>query len=130
MRVRELMSQPVVSCSIADTLDRPAMLMWDHDCGAIPVVDADGRVTGIVTDRDICMAALFHGRPIREVPVAEVMTTDIATTRPGEDLSDAEHLMSARQVHRLPFVGSSGEPVGMLSVSDIAQAARRNTKQR
>jgi len=130
MRVRELMSQPVVSCSIGDTLERPAKLMWDRDCGAIPVIYDDGRIAGIVTDRDICMAALFHGRPLSEIPVAHAMSADVSTCRPGDDLAEAEHQMSARQVHRLPVVGMSGEPVGMLSVSDIAQIARRQGKQR
>jgi len=125
MRVRELMSQPVVSCRVGDTADRAAMLMWDRDCGAIPVVGDDGRVAGIITDRDICMAALFQGRPLREIRIAEAMTPDVCTCQPGDDVKLAEQVMSDRQVRRLPVVSGTGEPVGMLSLSDIAQAARR-----
>jgi CBS domain-containing protein len=125
MRVKELMSEPAVSCQTGDSVDRAAMLMWDRDCGAIPVVGADGRVAGIITDRDICMAALFQGRPLREIAVADAMTTDVCTCQAGDDVARAEQMMSERQVRRLPVVTASGEPVGMLSLSDIAQAARQ-----
>ena len=57
MHVSELMSHPVVMCPADATLDQAARLMWEFDCGTIPVQDTDGRLVGIVTDRDICMAA-------------------------------------------------------------------------
>ena len=57
MNVKQIMTHPVVTCSIESHLNVVARLMWDNDCGTIPVVDAEGRLAGIVTDRDICMAA-------------------------------------------------------------------------
>jgi CBS domain-containing protein len=120
----------VVCCAIDDTMDRAALLMWDNDCGAIPVVGADGRLAGIVTDRDICMAALFQGRALRDVSVSDAMTRDLATCHPNDSLLDAEHLLGIRQVHRLPVVNERDEPVGMLSVSDIARIAGKNGKGR
>jgi len=124
MRVKELMSQPVRSCSITDTADRAAYLMWEGDCGAVPIVDEDGRIAGVVTDRDICMASLFHGTPLTEIPVSDVMSVDVCTCRPEDELSDAEQLMSVRQVHRLPVIGDGGQPIGMLSVTDVVQQVK------
>ena len=124
MRVKELMSQPVHSCLVTDTADKAAYVMWEADCGAVPVIDEDGCLTGVVTDRDICMAALFHGAPLTQIPIADVMTGDVSTVRPDDDVSEAEQLMSVRQVHRLPVVGEGGEPVGMLSVTDVVQQVK------
>jgi len=121
MRVKELMSQPVRSASITDSADRAAQIMWDGDCGVVPVVDRDRRVVGVVTDRDICMAALFHGAPLRDIALADIMSTDVSVVTPDDDVAEAEHLMSARQVKRLPVVATDGSPVGMLSVSDVVQ---------
>ena len=59
MRVKELMSQPVRSCAVTDSADRAAQIMWEGDCGAVPVLDDDRRLVGVVTNRDICMAAFF-----------------------------------------------------------------------
>lgn len=124
MRVKELMSQPVRSCSVTDTADRAAYIMWEADCGTVPIVDDSGRLTGVVTDRDLCMAALFNGTPLSQISVADIMSADVCTCRPEDDLAEAEQLMSVRQVHRLPVIGDAGEPIGILSVSDVVQQVK------
>jgi CBS-domain-containing membrane protein len=118
------MSQPVRSCSIADTADRAAQMMWDGDCGAVPVLDESGHLVGVITDRDICMAALFQGRPLTDIPIADVMSKIVYSCRPDDEVSEAEELMSVRQVRRLPVIGDDGTPVGMLSVSDVVQQVK------
>src|SRR5262245_6101900 len=64
MEVREIMSTDLETCRADDTLDRAARLMWEHDCGVVPVVDHEGTAVGMITDRDICMAAYTQGRPL------------------------------------------------------------------
>jgi CBS domain-containing protein len=124
MRVKELMSQPVRTCSVHESADRAASIMWDRDCGIVPVTDDDHRVVGVVTDRDICMAALFHNATLKDIPITEVMSADLCACAPDDDIAEAEELMSSRQVHRLPVLAADRRPVGMLSVSDVIQQVR------
>jgi CBS domain-containing protein len=119
------MTQPVHSCRVDQTLQAAAQMMWEHDCGIVPVVDQDGHIAGVITDRDICMAALFQHHLLSEIAVAKVMADEVATCRQTDQLIDAEHLMSLRQVHRLPVVDEEGTPIGMLSLSDVARRVRQ-----
>ncbi len=128
MRVRELMSKPAVSCYAEDTLDRAAQVMWDRDCGIVPVIDHNEQLCGVITDRDICMAAHFQGRRLDEIRVADVMTTEVSACRPDDDIAQAEQRMSERQVHRLPVISEDGAPVGMISVSDVVQRVATNQR--
>lgn len=125
MRVKDLMTQPVQTVHERDTLDRAAYVMWNHDCGAVPVVNDDGRAVGMITDRDICMAALFHGQPLASVPVSAVMSRELCACQPDDQVLDAERLMSTRQVHRLPILNQDGTLAGILAVSDIARRRPR-----
>src|SRR4030081_3032292 len=69
MRVEQLMTKTVQSCRPGDSLEHAAQLMWSYDCGCLPVCTADGvsYVVGVVTDRGICMSALFQGKPLRDL---------------------------------------------------------------
>jgi len=129
MRIEQLMSRPVQTCHPEDSIDAPARLMWDHDCGAIPVVDGDGKLVGIITDRDICMAAMFQAKPLHAIPVAAVMTRQVYTCDAEDSLEAAERMMQLKQVRRVPVLADGGRPVGILSINDIARvagAARKN----
>src|SRR6516165_9630121 len=97
MKVKEIMSHPVRTCSESDTLDRAARLMWEHNVGAI-VVEADGRVRGLITDRDISLAGRFTGRPLWTIPVSEVMSVNVEVVRSHDSVDIAERLMRTRQI--------------------------------
>jgi CBS-domain-containing membrane protein len=127
MRIEQLMSKQVFWCRPEDTLDHAAQLMWDHDCGALPVCTGNGeaRVAGMVTDRDICMSALFQGRPLHEIRIAEAMSRDARVCRAKDAAADAENAMRSAQVRRLPVVSESGELVGIISLADFAREAAR-----
>src|SRR5688572_31411426 len=73
MRVQGIMSNPVITCRPQDCVNTAAQLMWDRDCGSILVVSDEGRLVGILTDRDVCMAAFTTGSRLSEIGVAEVM---------------------------------------------------------
>jgi CBS-domain-containing membrane protein len=124
------MTHPVRSCNIHDAAVIPASLMWEHDCGMVPVIDDEGRLAGVVTDRDICMAAYLQGRPLADITIASFMAPHVATCRPDDELVWAEHLMSQRQVHRLPVVDGCGKLVGVLSLGDLARVAPQLTAHR
>ena len=125
MRVKDLMSQPLSTCNIHDSAASAAQIMWEHDCGIVPVVDDSGRLVGVVTDRDVCMAAYFQNRPLTEVPIEHFMSRDLSACHPEDALAHAEQLMVDRQIHRVPVVDSAGAPIGILSVSDLAREAVR-----
>lgn len=121
MRVRDVMIDDAATCAPHDSLHRAAELMWDHDCGFVPVV-AGGHLVGFVTDRDACMAAYTQGRPLARIRVGDVMTRSLETTTPDEDLEEAQRRMARSRVRRLPVV-LDGRLVGVVSLNDVARAA-------
>ena len=125
MRVKELMTSPAYTCGIHDTASVAVQIMWDRDCGVVPVTDDHGHVVGVVTDRDICMAAHLRGLPLFSLPIDSVMSSPVYTCAPDDDISDVERRMSERQVRRVPVVDASGLPIGILSVGDVALGVRR-----
>lgn len=120
MKIRELMSSPAHTCRPQDALTTAAQRLWEHDCGILPVVDGDGRVGAVITDRDICMAAYTSGKALAELRVADCMSRTLVTCRPDDDLATAVQRMSQHQVHRLPIVDDQGQPCGLLSLNDLA----------
>lgn len=126
MKVQELMSSDTWTCRPDTTLAAAATAMWDRDCGILPIVGDDGRVEGVLTDRDICMAAAFRGRSLDEIRVAEVGKTDgeVWTCAPQDSVDAALSLMGLHRVRRLPVVEPDGQLAGMLSLSDVARVAQ------
>jgi len=123
MKVMDAMTRSVAACDQDDTLNRAAQLMWEGDCGCIPVLDASGDVRGIITDRDVCMAAYTQGLPLQEIPVRRAMSTVVHTCSPEDSIESALALMRRNKVRRVP-VTDGGRPVGMLSISDVMRVLR------
>jgi CBS domain-containing protein len=128
MKIKEVMTQPVVTCPASAMLDNAARLMWEFDCGVVPVIDEHGRLTGVVTDRDICMAAYTQGKPLHAITVTSAMARDVVTVNAGESVETAEHLMSERQVRRLPVLDGDSQIAGIVSMNDLAQLAARSKR--
>ncbi len=126
MKVEQLMTREVKVCSESDTLNRAAQLMWEADCGCIPVISAngDGKVIGLVTDRDIAMAAYTQGKQLWAIPVTQAMAHNVIACHAGDGVSQAEALMRDNQVRRLPVFDQSERLVGMLSLNDVAREAQ------
>jgi len=119
MRVRQIYTRDVSSCTPDDTLAHAASLMWNRDCGFIPVVEHQGRVVGILTDRDIAIAAGTQNRRTGEMPVREVMSRNLRTCRPEDDLETALDTMAYNQVRRLVVTDETGVLRGVLSLGDF-----------
>ena len=124
--VSDIMTPFAYSCRADDTLAVAARLMWEHDCGAIPVLDGHGHVVGMITDRDICMAAYIQGRPLSQMAVASAASKDVHSIRPGAPIGDAHHMMKMHRVRRLPVVDVGGNLVGMLSLADVVRHSDRS----
>ena len=127
MNVIEIMTRDVARCREGDSLLDAVRLMSERDCGCVPVVAEDGRVVGIVTDRDACVAELRSGRPFRELFVGDAMSSPVVTCRAEDDADSAQHLMRTHQIRRLPVVDEGGGLVGLLSLSDIVREAARQS---
>jgi len=120
MKVRELMTHKVVTCWVDETLKHAAQRMWDYDIGVLPVLQGN-RVVGMVTDRDIAMAAYLDDRPLSELTIENCMSNAIYLCGPDDDLVVAEEQMAQHGVRRLPVL--DGETlVGLLSLNDLARA--------
>jgi CBS-domain-containing membrane protein len=123
--VRDVMSREVRWCRAWDTLEHAARLMWEHDCGALPVVDDHGRPIGMITDRDICMAAYTQGRSLSQIQVSVAASRCLHFVRPGAPLDLACAEMRAQRVRRLAVIDVGGNLIGVVSFSDIARCACR-----
>ncbi len=123
MRVQDVMTTPARSCTPDATLAQAAQTMWDHDCGALPVLDSDGRPAGVLTDRDICMAVARKNRFPGDMRVREVMSPHPFVCKPSDEIESALMTMARRQVRRLPVVDGRGCLVGIVSVNDVAAGA-------
>jgi len=123
MKVNDVMTQNVRACFASDDLATAARLMWDHDCGCVPVLNEHAQVVGMITDRDICMAVFFQGARLSEIKVSSVMSRRLFVCTSDDDLSSAEGIMSDKKVRRLPVLDGQARLVGILSLSDIAWRA-------
>jgi CBS domain-containing protein len=126
MKIKELMTSDVRYCSPTTNLAAAAKIMWEADCGAIPVADERGKVIGMITDRDICIAGATRARGEGEIPVQDVISQELYTCAPGDDVRAALEIMKTRKVRRLPVVDSSGRLAGIVSIHDIALRSRTN----
>lgn len=132
MNVEKIMSHQLTTCSPGDTLEEAANLMWDGDYGCLPVTsEGNRRIEGIITDRDICMAALFKGKPLRDVLVADVMAKTVLTCRATDDIERVQRQMQHEQVRRVPVVDADGAVIGIVSMADlVCESARSQYMQR
>jgi CBS domain-containing protein len=123
MKIEEIMQRNVSVCRQDDNLNTAAKLMWDNDCGCLPVISANGNgaVVGMLSDRDICMAAYTQGKSLIEIPVNVAMAHLVLACKASDDLALAEAMMREARIHRIPVVDDKGTVVGIVSLSDIAR---------
>lgn len=121
MNVESIMTKNVQVCRSNQTAQSALRLMRDHDCGCIPVVD-HGVVVGIVTDRDIALAAAEGDKSPSQLRLSQFMTNKVFVVGPDTPIAEAEAMMREQQIRRLPVVDQSSRPIGILSINDIARA--------
>ncbi len=119
MQVRDLMNPSVVSITPGESAALAARLLSRYNVGSLPVCEKDGRLRGIVTDRDIVTRCIAAEDDPAQTPVRDIMTRNCVVVSPEDDLGQATRLMAAQQVRRLP-VTENGKVVGMVSLGDLA----------
>lgn len=125
MIVKEVMKTAVVACAPENDLSSVIDTMQQHDCGFLPVVDSQGAVVGVVTDRDVCLAGITKHRPLTRVSVKETMSHPVFSCFAEENLKTVLMTMAKHRVRRLPVLNKSGHLEGVLSIDDIVQAPHR-----
>ena len=121
MEVQEIMSRKIVTVSPEENASLAARLLSRYNIGVLPVCTRDGRLKGMVTDRDIVLRCIAAGEEPEGTRVANIMTRKVFSISAGEPVENAASLMAREQIRRLP-VEENGKLVGMISLGDIAKA--------
>ncbi len=119
MRVLDCMMGTPYYCRPDNNLGSATELMWTGNCGFLPVMNTEGTVVGVITDRDICIALGTRGRAAGEVPVSEVMSQKVFSCAPEDEVHIALRAMREGHVRRLPVIAKNNTLVGVLSMDDV-----------
>jgi len=128
MTVKDLANFDVKACSPDTDLASAAKIMWDCDCGVVPVVNEERRVVGMVTDRDICIAAAARASRPSDVQVRDVMSQEVASCKARDEVHAALKTMKERRVRRLPVLDAEGHLAGIVSMNDLVMRAECRPK--
>jgi len=124
MKVKDLQTSDVHACGPDTNLAAAAQIMWDCDCGAVPVVNEDRTLLGMITDRDICIASTTRSVQPADIRVRDVMSSgNVYSCRPEDDVRSALSTMGTQRVRRLPVVDRQNKLVGILSINDLVRHA-------
>lgn len=119
-RIREIMTSNPSTIGPDKTVVDAARVMKQEDAGVVPVTE-NGRLTGMVTDRDIAIRVVAEGKDPKSTTVQEVASKNLVTLDPEQDLDEALRLMAQHQVRRLPVVEEDGRLVGVVAQADVAR---------
>ncbi len=128
MKIKELMTANVRVCQPTDNLSVAAQAMWEGDVGCLPVVDGEGKLTGMITDRDIAMAAHLRGAPLWSVAVGDAMAKVVYSCRAEHKLDEVLALCIDKRVRRVPIVDDAGKLIGLVTLSSLAHALESEGK--
>lgn len=128
MKVKDAMKTNVVFCAPEDNLMKVAELMRLRDCGAIPIVDDEKKVVGMLTDRDVCLAIAARNRKASDVRAEDLGKRKVISCYAEDDLETALRKLRKYQIKRLAVVEKSGELAGILSVADFVLSVGKDKK--
>ncbi len=126
MKVKDVMTKNVAFVNPAETVSETAHLMQMHNVGSIPVCDQSG-VVGIVTDRDIVVRTVAHGKNPQQTPVSDIMTTGVTTVSPEMEMDAVAKQMANSQIRRVPVI-ENNNLVGIVALGDVAIEAKYDTE--
>ena len=130
MQAKEIMTANPRTVTPDTSLPEVARLMKSEDVGIVPVVDKTGskQLVGVVTDRDIALRVVGEGRDPNSVRVSDVMSQNVRTARPDDDVDSVMELMGSEQVRRVPIVDERGALVGIVAQADVVLQAKSDKK--
>ncbi len=126
MKVKDVMTRNVAYINPASTVVEAAQLMQKHNVGSVPVCDENG-IIGIVTDRDIIVRNIAHGKDPHQTPVKDVMTSEVTSVDPETEIRDVFGIMSEKKIRRIPVV-ENNQLVGIVALGDVATSAKQDVE--
>jgi CBS domain-containing protein len=127
MKVKDAMAKTPAFCSPETNLGAGVEIMWNRNCGILPIVDSQRRVVGVITDRDIAIAVGTRNRLPGEITVAEAATRKVQSCKPEDDIHIALDTMAENKVRRLVVVNEKNQLEGILSMDDVVLYAETKT---
>jgi CBS domain-containing protein len=124
MKVKEIMTPDPKAIWLTESLADAARLMWENDCGILPVIKDARKVVGLITDRDICMAATMRDSHPSAISVEEVMTGEVFGVEPDDNIDRALQTMQEQRVRRVPVINPEGDLEGIVSLNDVVLNAK------
>ncbi len=119
MKVADVMMRTPASCTAETNLAAAVEILWTRNCGMLPIVNNEGKVTGVVTDRDICIALGTRDRRASEITVQEIQPEKLFACKADDDIRSALAIISDEKVRRLPVLDEAGKLLGILSLDDV-----------
>jgi predicted transcriptional regulator len=119
MKVQDIMTQEVKFCGPDTNLAAATEILWQNNCGSLPVVDSDGKLLGVITDRDMCIALGTRNVRASEVAVRDAATKTVFTCTPNDEIHAALKTLRQHQIRRMPVIGANGKLVGILCLDEI-----------
>lgn len=119
MKVKDVMMRTPASCEATTNLGAAVEILWNRNCGILPILNSQGKVLGVVTDRDLCIAMGTRNQLPGDVTVGQVVSGKVFTCKPDDDIRDALNTMAREKVRRLPVVNDAGQLEGILSMDDV-----------
>jgi len=119
MKVKDVMMRTAARCRTDTNLGAAVEIMWNRNCGILPIVNAEEKVIGVVTDRDLCIALGTRNRAAGEIAVWEVASGTLFACEPEDEIHTALATMAKSKVRRLPVINTAGKLEGVLSMDDV-----------
>jgi CBS domain-containing protein len=126
MKVADVMMRTPASCTAETNLAAAVEILWNRNCGMLPIVNSEGKVTGVVTDRDICIALGTRNRRASEITVQEIQPAKLFACKADDDIQTALTILSDANVRRLPVLDEAGTLQGILSLDDVVLHAAKS----
>jgi len=123
VKICDVMTKTVASCRRETNLAAAGALMWEIDCGFLPVVDETGKVSGVLTDRDICIALTTSDRKASSMTADQVVKSRVTVCHGDDDVQVALKIMQKETIRRLPVVSKAGLLEGVVALDDIVLRA-------
>jgi len=128
MKVKDCMSNKISYVSPEATASDVAKLMMDEHIGCVPVCDADKKIVGLVTDRDLILRTIACNKDANQTPISEIMTTEVYDVAPDSEVSEAKRIMTEWQIKRVPVV-KDDTIIGIITVGDLANSTDFDTNE-
>lgn len=120
MKCKDVMTKYIKMCRPESTMKDCLQIMKDLNCGAVPIVNENSVIQGIVTDRDIAIKGVLEGKNIERSQIQEIMTRNVITSHENDDIDHTIQLMKENKIRRIPIVDSQNKLKGIVSLGDIA----------